>query len=101
VPSRFLPRPQLEEEAEGNLQQCLLLQAENAKLKAAIAALETETSHREGVLDLVASELAELSDASALLSQLQANLPPAACPRGSSGGTSASGAAAPAARPAQ
>jgi len=40
------PPPQLEEEAEGNLQQCLLLQAENTKLKAALRALETETSHR-------------------------------------------------------
>jgi hypothetical protein len=123
----------LEDEAEGNLQAVLLLQAENNKLKSALAALETETSHRwpaatgagarpraacsfltfadwkarillaepacadppppapprpprrEGVLDLVANELAELSDAGALLAQLQANLPSAGGARSSSG----------------
>lgn len=37
---------QLEEESEGNLQQCFSLQAENVRLKAKIAALEAETSHR-------------------------------------------------------
>lgn len=46
-PSVFQPLLlQLEEEAEGNLEQCLLLQSEVAKAKASLAALETETSHR-------------------------------------------------------